>query len=271
LVIQPLCNSAFEDIKNKVSLDDVVHEVLSWVTAGQERIMETQCELLISNFRDQKTIRLVKENIGHITDGSSSYCGGALKLGLKKAFELKKKKRQPPVVHGIATLSRTRPLGQTTTARRAVVPPGVVGIINALVAGTRGPAIMHHAKTWYRLANSLRAWISSEAGRLTHREPTNLPSIFTFDRESDCLEVGFCCSTVLEGRIGQPIMHHAFARGLYPAPRESPSNIIPSDDGSDWSGTCQGWASFTVRTGKQCFQHPCGTIDEWFGENPYRV
>ncbi|KAF9650022.1 hypothetical protein BDM02DRAFT_1690958 [Thelephora ganbajun] len=60
--------------------------------------MEMQCELLISNFRDLKTIGLVKENIGHISDGSSSHCGGALKLGLKKAFELKKKKRQPPGV-----------------------------------------------------------------------------------------------------------------------------------------------------------------------------
>ncbi|KAF9645626.1 hypothetical protein BDM02DRAFT_3119977 [Thelephora ganbajun] len=98
LGIQPLCDSAFEDIKNKVSLDNVVQEVLSWVTAGQEKVMEMQCELLISSFRDQKTIGLVKENIGHISDGSSSHCGGALKLGLKKAFELKKKKREPPGV-----------------------------------------------------------------------------------------------------------------------------------------------------------------------------
>ncbi|KAF9650020.1 hypothetical protein BDM02DRAFT_3128017 [Thelephora ganbajun] len=98
LGIQPLCDSAFEDIKGKVSLDNVVQEVLSWVTAGQEKIMEMQCELLISSFRDPKTIGLVKENIGHISDGSSSHCGGALKLGLKKAFELKKRKRQPPSV-----------------------------------------------------------------------------------------------------------------------------------------------------------------------------
>jgi len=60
--------------------------------------MEMQCELLISNFKDPKTIALVKENIGHTLDGSSSHCAGAFKLGLKKAFELKKKKRQPPGV-----------------------------------------------------------------------------------------------------------------------------------------------------------------------------
>jgi hypothetical protein len=60
--------------------------------------MEMECELLVSNFRDPKTIGLVKEAIGHISDGSSSHCAGSLKLGLKKAFELKKKKRQPPGV-----------------------------------------------------------------------------------------------------------------------------------------------------------------------------
>ncbi|KAF9646805.1 hypothetical protein BDM02DRAFT_3118097, partial [Thelephora ganbajun] len=75
LGIQPLCDSAFEDIENKVCLDNVVDEVLSWITAGQERIMEMQCELLTSKFRDPKTIGLVKENIGRISDGSSSHCG----------------------------------------------------------------------------------------------------------------------------------------------------------------------------------------------------
>ena len=60
--------------------------------------MEMECELLTSNFKDPKTIPLVKENIGRISDGSSSHRTGALKLGLKKAFELKKQKRQPPGV-----------------------------------------------------------------------------------------------------------------------------------------------------------------------------
>jgi len=60
--------------------------------------MEMQCELLTSNFSNPKTIALVKENIGHGSDGSSPHCAGALKLGLKQAFELKKKKRQPPGV-----------------------------------------------------------------------------------------------------------------------------------------------------------------------------
>ena len=33
LGIQPLCDSAFVDIKSKVSQDNVVDEVFSWVTA----------------------------------------------------------------------------------------------------------------------------------------------------------------------------------------------------------------------------------------------
>ena len=34
LDIRPLCDSAFADIKTKVSLDNIVDEVFSWVTAG---------------------------------------------------------------------------------------------------------------------------------------------------------------------------------------------------------------------------------------------
>ena len=60
---------------------------------SQQEIAELQCELLVSSFRDASTIARVKENIGHISNGSSSHCAGALKLGLKKAFELKKKRK----------------------------------------------------------------------------------------------------------------------------------------------------------------------------------
>jgi len=46
-----------------------------------------QCDRLVSNFKDPKTIERVKDNIKRISNGSSSHCAGALKLGLKKAFE----------------------------------------------------------------------------------------------------------------------------------------------------------------------------------------
>lgn len=90
LEIQPLCDSAFADIKSKVTECNVVSEVFSWVTAVQEKILEMECELLISNFKNPKTIDLVGENIGRISSGSSSHAANALKLGLKKAFDRKK-------------------------------------------------------------------------------------------------------------------------------------------------------------------------------------
>ena len=113
LGIQPLWKSALADIKSKVSLDNVVDEVFSWVTSGcvplyfqprvinlgltrslsQKEIMEMECELLISNFKNPKTIGHLKEKIGYISDGSSPHCAGALKLGLKKAIEHKKRER----------------------------------------------------------------------------------------------------------------------------------------------------------------------------------
>ena len=51
-----------------------------------------QCDLLISSCKNPKTIGLVKENIGHISDGSVPRRADTLKLGLKKAFNLKKQK-----------------------------------------------------------------------------------------------------------------------------------------------------------------------------------
>ena len=55
--------------------------------------MEMECDLLISDLKNPKTIGQMKEGIEHVSDGSSTYCGGVLKLGFKKAFELKKRER----------------------------------------------------------------------------------------------------------------------------------------------------------------------------------
>ena len=52
-----------------------------------------QCDLLTSSFKNPKTIALMKENIGHISDGTSPHCAIALKLGFKKAFDVKKRER----------------------------------------------------------------------------------------------------------------------------------------------------------------------------------
>ena len=67
-------------------------------SSSHKDIQEMQFDLLISNSKNPKTIALVKENIGHISDGSLSHCAESLKLGLKKAFDLKKQKKHPPGV-----------------------------------------------------------------------------------------------------------------------------------------------------------------------------
>jgi len=58
--------------------------------SSQMKIVEMQCELLISDFKNPTTIALMQENIGHISDGSSPHSANALKLGFKKASEFKK-------------------------------------------------------------------------------------------------------------------------------------------------------------------------------------
>ena len=61
-------------------------------STSHKEIMEMQCDLLTSNFKNSETIALVKENIEHISDGSLPHCADSLTLGLKKAFDLKKQK-----------------------------------------------------------------------------------------------------------------------------------------------------------------------------------
>jgi len=58
---------------------------------SQKEIMEAECELLISDFKDLKNIDLVKERIIRISDGSSPHCASALNLILDKALEVQKR------------------------------------------------------------------------------------------------------------------------------------------------------------------------------------
>lgn len=59
----------------------------------QTKIMEMECELFVSNLKDPELVSLVDENTRRVSDGSSPHCAGALKLGLRKAVELKKQNR----------------------------------------------------------------------------------------------------------------------------------------------------------------------------------
>ena len=69
--------------------------------------MEMQWDLLTPNLREPERLALVKENVGLISSGFSPSCAGTLKLGLKKAFELKKKKKEPPGPPGVKFISKT--------------------------------------------------------------------------------------------------------------------------------------------------------------------
>ena len=59
---------------------------------SQENILEVRWDLLISDFREPKTVALVRGNIGHVFDGSLPHCADTLKLGLRKAFNSKKQR-----------------------------------------------------------------------------------------------------------------------------------------------------------------------------------
>jgi len=90
LEINPLCDTALADIKSKVSSENVVEEVFSWVTATQEKIMEVESAIFIQNLKDRKLITLVSDNIGRISKGTSSHCANVLMLGLERGVKSKK-------------------------------------------------------------------------------------------------------------------------------------------------------------------------------------
>jgi hypothetical protein len=59
--------------------------------------MEMQWEVLIPNLDDPKRFALVKDYIALMSSVPSSRCVSALKVGLKKAFELKRRRAPPDV------------------------------------------------------------------------------------------------------------------------------------------------------------------------------
>jgi hypothetical protein len=65
---------------------------------SQEELMDVQWDLLVAKPNQPKMAALVRDKIGAISPGSSSHRAGVLKVALKKAFELKKKEREPPGV-----------------------------------------------------------------------------------------------------------------------------------------------------------------------------
>ena len=69
--------------------------------------MNIQWDLVIPNFKDPKTIALVRGKVEDASFGSSSHRAGVLKVALKKVFELKRRNRQPtglPILTGSVLL-----------------------------------------------------------------------------------------------------------------------------------------------------------------------
>ena len=72
--------------------------ISNWIAAAlmqsssQKKIAEKESETFIPNLEDPKLIGFVSENMGRIADGSSSKLAGAMKLGLKKAVEFKRRR-----------------------------------------------------------------------------------------------------------------------------------------------------------------------------------
>ena len=65
---------------------------------SQEELMDVQWDLLVAKPNHPGMVALVRDKIEDISPGSSSHRAGVLKVALKKGFELKKKKREPPGV-----------------------------------------------------------------------------------------------------------------------------------------------------------------------------
>jgi len=89
LEIKPLCEIAQVDINGKTYRSDFS----SWVNSAQQKIMKMESEFFIPNPKDPKLIGFVSDNVGRIADGSSSHFASPLKLGLKKAGEVKRRRK----------------------------------------------------------------------------------------------------------------------------------------------------------------------------------
>ena len=65
-----------------------------WLTVriffSQKEITKTQCDLLVPNLKNPKTIALVKEDIKNMSDRSPSRCVDVLVTVLEEVFEFKK-------------------------------------------------------------------------------------------------------------------------------------------------------------------------------------
>ena len=62
---------------------------------SQEELVNIQWDLVIANFKDPKTVALLRGKVEDASFGSSSHRAGVLNIALGKAFEFKRKNRRP--------------------------------------------------------------------------------------------------------------------------------------------------------------------------------
>jgi len=108
LNIQPLRDLAFKDIESKLSADNIVEEFFSPISARDRQILEMECRLLFSKFKNKATMSLVQEKIGETFGNRFAHRADAFKLGLRAALDLKE--RDPAVDMMDAVMLRCRSL-----------------------------------------------------------------------------------------------------------------------------------------------------------------
>jgi len=91
LNLQPLSDLALRDIESKLSEDNIVEEFFSHVTTTNQEILEMECRLFFSRFKNEATILRMQEKISGICASRSAHQADALKLGLQAAIDLKKR------------------------------------------------------------------------------------------------------------------------------------------------------------------------------------
>jgi len=90
LNIRTLRNIALKNIKNKLSEDNIVEELFSCTTANEQQVVEMECELLFSKFKNKSTISRVEEKISSTPGNHLVHRARAFKLGLRAALDTKK-------------------------------------------------------------------------------------------------------------------------------------------------------------------------------------
>ncbi|KAF9645604.1 hypothetical protein BDM02DRAFT_489896 [Thelephora ganbajun] len=91
LNLQPLSDLALRDIESKLSENNIVEEFFSRVSSTQREVLEMECRLFFSRFKNQATVLRMQEKIASIGASRAVHQADAFKLGLQAALDFKKR------------------------------------------------------------------------------------------------------------------------------------------------------------------------------------